>query len=407
MVHVLIHNFLPLTFTDESKLNSGSWEDPLPTCTTTSHNNNTNQTLALNSSGSPSANNGNTITTTTAQLHNITNPRRPDTLATGRNGVQPLLIQPPPAAASTITTTTGHHHHQHHLQHQHHHQQPQQSSHHSTHTASAINRRCGEAATQQQQQQLSTQSQSQHQQHQQLALQGAAVTGNTIAGGSFNANGGSTAVGVGGGSTSPNSVDHIGDTAAGDFQTISPIPPPLNSSSEDEELNNEEDINGSVTSSLSATNQRNSQLRSTFNRAKQHLSFDKWRSTNSQNSPADTSSNSSTGSSSGGGGTLTRRASTSCATMPTAHQPPREDITTPGESPGGRLSRWFSIRRGSSHQYDVGGRDGRHSNSSSIDMPDSTCDSTIGSPQKMNSNSANTSKSACKMPGVPEVSVVR
>uniref|UniRef100_A0A1I8Q594 DH domain-containing protein n=2 Tax=Stomoxys calcitrans TaxID=35570 RepID=A0A1I8Q594_STOCA len=88
--------------------------------------------------------------------------------------------------------------------------------------------------------------------------------------------------------------------------------------------------------------------------------------------------------------------------MPTAHQPPREDITTPGESPGGRLSRWFSIRRGSSHQYDVGGRDGRHSNSSSIDMPDSTCDSTLGSPQKISSNSANTSKSACKMPGVPE-----
>ncbi|XP_073830601.1 rho guanine nucleotide exchange factor 10-like protein isoform X3 [Musca autumnalis] len=88
--------------------------------------------------------------------------------------------------------------------------------------------------------------------------------------------------------------------------------------------------------------------------------------------------------------------------MPTAHQPPREDITTPGESPGGRLSRWFSIRRGSSHQYDVGGRDGRHSNSSSIDIPDSTCDSSLGSPQKINSNSANTSKSACKMPGVPE-----
>lgn len=182
---------------------------------------------------------------------------------------------------------------------------------------------------------------------------------------------------------------------------------PPNSSSEDEELANEEELNGSVTSSLSATNQRNSQLRSTFNRAKQHLSFDKWRSSNANNSTADTSSNSSTSSSGGGGGssgTLTRRASTTCAsTMPTAHQPPREDITTPGETPGGRLSRWFSIRRGSSHQYDVGGRDGRQSNSSSIDLPDAVCDSTQASPQKL-TNSANSSKSACKMPGVPEVS---
>ncbi|XP_068153000.1 rho guanine nucleotide exchange factor 10-like protein [Drosophila tropicalis] len=48
----------------------------------------------------------------------------------------------------------------------------------------------------------------------------------------------------------------------------------------------------------------------------------------------------------------------------------REDITTPGESPGSRLSRWFSIRRGSSHQYDVGGRDGRQSAASSFDIPD-------------------------------------
>ena len=162
-----------------------------------------------------------------------------------------------------------------------------------------------------------------------------------------------------------------------------------------------------MTSSLSATNQRNSQLRSTFNRAKQHLSFDKWRSSNANNSAADTSSNSSTSSGSGSGsnnGTLTRRASTTCANMPTAHQPPREDITTPGESPGGRLSRWFSIRRGSSHQYDVGGRDGRQSNSSSIDLPDAVvCDSTQASPQKLTTNSANSSKSACKMPGVPEV----
>ncbi|XP_075157814.1 uncharacterized protein LOC142231079 [Haematobia irritans] len=390
---------------DESKLNSGSWEDQLPS----SHN--TNQNLLLNANSAQITNNSNSATTTTAQLHNITNPKRPDTLQTGRNALQPLLIQPPPAAGYQQNQQQQQHQNHHHHHHHNHH-----SSQHSIQSASAISGRCGEAAANpQQQQHIQSQKQSlqspqapQQQQQQQLALQGAAVTGNTIAGGSFNSNGGSTAVGVGNvgnsGSTSPNSADHHGDSVHhNDFNTISPIPPPLNSSSEDEELTHAEDINGSVTSSLSATNQRNSQLRSTFNRAKQHLSFDKWRSTHSQNSPAESSSNSSTGSNSiGGGGTLTRRASTTCATMPTAHQPPREDITTPGESPGGRLSRWFSIRRGSSHQYDVGGRDGRHSNNSSIDMPDSTCDSTLGSPQKINSNSANTSKSACKMPGVPE-----
>lgn len=385
--------FIFIFLADESKLNSGSWEDPLPstgttTTTATHHNNNANQNLSISASAQ-SAKNGN-ITTTTAQLHNLTNLRRPDTLATARHNLQPLLIQPA------------------NLQQQHH----QQHSHNNQH--STFTGRCTETAGHQQHHQ-----QQQHQHSQQPLLQGSAViTGSTIAGGNFNANGGSTAVGSATdvSSSSPNNTgvdEHLTDAAQLDFQTKSPLPP--NSSSEDEELINEEELNGSVTSSLSATNQRNSQLRSTFNRAKQHLSFDKWRSSsNANSSTADTSSNSSTSSSGGGGGgssgTLTRRASTTCATttttnstMPTAHQPPREDITTPGETPGGRLSRWFSIRRGSSHQYDVGGRDGRQSNSSSIDLPDAVCDSTQASPQKL-TNSANSSKSACKMPGVPEVS---
>lgn len=35
---------------------------------------------------------------------------------------------------------------------------------------------------------------------------------------------------------------------------------------------------------------------------------------------------------------------------------PGADPAHPGDgSPGGRLSRWFSMRRGSSHQYDLGG----------------------------------------------------
>lgn len=138
-------------------------------------------------------------------------------------------------------------------------------------------------------------------------------------------------------------------------------------------------------SSLSAGNQRNSQLRSTFNKAKQHLSFDKWRTAAigsttgsasasvaaSGQSPATESSSSSSNN------MILRRASacTMASGGATGVGPgggsQREDATTPGESPGGRLSRWFSIRRGSSHQYDVGGRDGRHSTASSFDTPDS------------------------------------
>lgn len=34
------------------------------------------------------------------------------------------------------------------------------------------------------------------------------------------------------------------------------------------------------------------------------------------------------------------------------------EVTSPGDA-GGRLSRWFSIRRGSSHNYDIGSKDGR------------------------------------------------
>ncbi|XP_030380737.1 rho guanine nucleotide exchange factor 10-like protein [Scaptodrosophila lebanonensis] len=104
---------------------------------------------------------------------------------------------------------------------------------------------------------------------------------------------------------------------------------------------------------------------------------------------------------------IMRRAS--ACTMPTSGAgSQREDITTPGESPGGRLSRWFSIRRGSSHQYDVGGR---HSTASSFDIPDAAAVSAAAtavagtvpkadataSPQKL----ANLGASKM-MPGVPE-----
>ncbi|XP_055389852.1 uncharacterized protein LOC129618855 [Condylostylus longicornis] len=171
--------------------------------------------------------------------------------------------------------------------------------------------------------------------------------------------------------------------------------------------------------------QRNSQLRSTFNKAKQHLSFDKWRTsvggggnnninqtTNSANtspihlqqqlqqqqqqqqqqlknqdqqqqqsqqqqqtsSPHSQNSPLLTGDC-GGSPSSTSSNNSIQTTMPTAatttHHP-HSDTTTPGETPGGRLSRWFSIRRGSTHQYDIGGRDGRHSSSSnnSVDTTD-------------------------------------
>lgn len=97
------------------------------------------------------------------------------------------------------------------------------------------------------------------------------------------------------------------------------------------ELSSDEDDDDLSDRSISSSNARNSQLRSTFNKAKHHLSFDKWRN-NNKNS---------------GEGT---------AIMPIQQQQQNQELNTPGESPGGRLSRWFSIRRGSAHQYDVGGR---------------------------------------------------
>jgi len=184
----------------------------------------------------------------------------------------------------------------------------------------------------------------------------------------------------------------------------------------------EEEQTSSSVSSLSAGNQRNSQLRSTFNKAKQHLSFDKWRTAAS--SASATASNPSPNSLSAqaqcdrDSNMIMRRAS-ACTMSTSGASAQREEITTPGESPGGRLSRWFSIRRGSSHQYDVGGRDGRQSLASSIDMPDaaaiaaaSASGNTGTLKPTANANAALDAASPQKlanlgaskmMPGVPEV----
>ncbi|EDX18227.1 rho guanine nucleotide exchange factor 10 isoform X2 [Drosophila simulans] len=213
----------------------------------------------------------------------------------------------------------------------------------------------------------------------------AGCTAATIAGGSFSANGGQAAVGVGVGSSSSCGSSSERDTKSPcrerdrNLERDRDRERDKNEDLGEEEVLTEEEQTSSSVSSLSAGNQRNSQLRSTFNKAKQHLSFDKWRTaaTGSATGSASGPGSSATDSNNAASNMIMRRAS--ACTMPSSGGgggaggggSQREEATTPGESPGGRLSRWFSIRRGSSHQYDVGGRDGRHSTASSFDTPDS------------------------------------
>ncbi|XP_055305474.1 rho guanine nucleotide exchange factor 10-like protein isoform X2 [Sitodiplosis mosellana] len=128
-----------------------------------------------------------------------------------------------------------------------------------------------------------------------------------------------------------------------------------------------EDEDKKSINSLTSVNTRNSHLRSTLNKAKQHLSFDKWRS----------------------GGTSSNHSNT---TMP-SQQP---EILSPGESsPGGRLSRWFSIRRGSAHQYDFGAskNSGRDSRAGSIEPDEKS---------KQSGTLNGTTINGYKMPLLPE-----
>lgn len=111
-----------------------------------------------------------------------------------------------------------------------------------------------------------------------------------------------------------------------------------------------EDEDKKSISSLTSISLRNSNLRSTLNKAKQHLSFDKWRGNHNNAS-----------------GNNTNNTNANSMIMPSQ----QSDTLSLGEStPGGRLSRWFSIRRGSTHQYDIGGKDGRDSRASSCDIED-------------------------------------
>lgn len=129
------------------------------------------------------------------------------------------------------------------------------------------------------------------------------------------------------------------------------------SSDEDVEEDDDERSEHSI-NSLSTPHRQKNQLRLTLNKAKQTLSFvDKWRqSAGATAAPTATITN-------------PHEALKNTNTMPAVHH---QDSPTPGESPGGRLSRWFSIRY-KSQNYDVGAREGRHSTSSgSIDQPDAT-----------------------------------
>ncbi|XP_017067317.1 uncharacterized protein LOC108105335 isoform X1 [Drosophila eugracilis] len=297
-----------------------------------------------------------------------------------------------------------HHHHAHHTHHQHHshlsqrphqhnqqhHQQQQQQtsfigsppSSASITTAqlhSAFSRRIAEQRERDQRDQRDQRD-------------AAGCTAATIAGGSFSANGGQAAVGVGVGSSSSCGSSSERDTKSPcrerdrnldrDRDREREREREKNEEQAEEEVLTEEEQTSSSVSSLSAGNQRNSQLRSTFNKAKQHLSFDKWRTAATGSATGSASatapgSSSSTENNNAASNMIMRRAS--ACTMPSnggggggsGGGSQRDEATTPGESPGGRLSRWFSIRRGSSHQYDVGGRDGRHSTASSFDTPDS------------------------------------
>lgn len=76
------------------------------------------------------------------------------------------------------------------------------------------------------------------------------------------------------------------------------------------------------------------------------------------------------------------------------------DATSPGESPAGRLSRWFSIRRGSTHQYDVGGKDVRDGRANSVECEDKTFNP---QQQQQQQSTPKTTNADVKMPLLPEV----
>lgn len=135
----------------------------------------------------------------------------------------------------------------------------------------------------------------------------------------------------------------------------------------DRELSSDDDDESDR--SISSSTPRNSQLRLTFNKARQHLSFDKWRgnNNNSTNITTSTTTNNNNPSSLNNSSSNSSSASSNNTTMPTSSV----NTESPVE-PFSRLSRWFSMRRGSTHQqYDLGStRDSREIRASSVDHVD-------------------------------------
>lgn len=119
-----------------------------------------------------------------------------------------------------------------------------------------------------------------------------------------------------------------------------------------------------ILSNLISTSHRNSQLRSTLSKARHHLSFEKWRSSSSHQHQHQHHNSSSASLVSSTSTTTTtpnsHNHSQECSSANQSNLSNSSSITppTPSESPGGRLSRWFSIRRGSSHHYDLNGGGG-------------------------------------------------
>lgn len=122
-----------------------------------------------------------------------------------------------------------------------------------------------------------------------------------------------------------------------------------------------------ILSTFISTSHRNSQLRSTLSKARHHLSFDKWRSSSNHNhsspaaaaNPQQQQAQSATPNSNHSQDCTSANHSTCSANQSSlSNSSSNTTPPTPNDSPGGRLSRWFSIRRGSSHHYDLNGSAG-------------------------------------------------
>uniref|UniRef100_A0A336LM44 CSON003326 protein n=1 Tax=Culicoides sonorensis TaxID=179676 RepID=A0A336LM44_CULSO len=151
----------------------------------------------------------------------------------------------------------------------------------------------------------------------------------------------------------------------------------------DRELSSDDD-DDDTDRSISSSTPRNSQLRLTFNKAKQHLSFDKWRNTSNNNSTSLNNTNCGSGggvSSNNNNPSLnsslnsSSSSSNNSSTMPAAAATALNggDSSPSSAEPFSRLSRWFSMRRGStSQQYDLNSsnRESRHIRAASVDLVD-------------------------------------